>query len=108
MARDLARASTGYDPRAARLRGAQHGLRPLPPVRQRATTTCAPTTQAIGVTLDGGFAEYMRIPAAAVRQGNLMPIAEAVDPAVAALIEPFACVLRGQNALRIRPARWCW
>ena len=58
---------------------------------------------AIGITLDGAFAEYVRIPAAAVLQGNLMPIAEGVDPAVAALIEPFACVLRGQNALHIQP-----
>jgi L-iditol 2-dehydrogenase len=58
---------------------------------------------AIGVTSDGGFAEYVRIPANSVRQGNVIPISEAVDPAVAALVEPFACVLRGQNALRIQP-----
>jgi L-iditol 2-dehydrogenase len=58
--------------------------------------------QAVGVTLDGGFAEYMRIPAAAVAQGNVMPLAEGVDPAVAALIEPFACVLRGQDAVSVR------
>jgi len=58
---------------------------------------------AIGITLDGSFAEYMRIPAAAILQGNLIPIDESVDPAVAALIEPFACVLRGQDAVRIRP-----
>ena len=37
--------------------------------------------QAIGVTLDGGFAEYMRVPAAAVRQGNVMPVSRQVDPA---------------------------
>ena len=54
------------------------------------------------MTIDGGFAEYMRIPAAAVQQGNIMPISTAVDPAVAALIEPFACVLRGQTVLDIR------
>jgi L-iditol 2-dehydrogenase len=58
---------------------------------------------AIGVTIDGGFAEYVRIPASAVRQGNVIPISEAVDPAVAALLEPFACVVRGQNALHIQP-----
>lgn len=59
--------------------------------------------KAIGINIDGAFAEYVRIPAEAVSQGNLMPIAEDVDPAVAALIEPFACVLRGQNTLRIQP-----
>jgi L-iditol 2-dehydrogenase len=58
---------------------------------------------AIGVTSDGGFAEFVRIPANSVAQGNVIPISKAVDPAVAALVEPFACVLRGQNALHIQP-----
>jgi len=56
---------------------------------------------AIGVTSDGGFAEFVRIPANSVRQGNVIPISDSIDPAVAALMEPFACVLRGQNALHI-------
>ncbi|MBK9613822.1 alcohol dehydrogenase catalytic domain-containing protein [Candidatus Amarobacter glycogenicus] len=43
-----------------------------------------PDFQAIGINLDGAFAEFMRVPAPAIRQGNLMPISEAVDPAVAA------------------------
>jgi len=58
---------------------------------------------ALGVTIDGGFAEYVRIPENSVSQGNVIPISEDVDPAVAALIEPFACVLRGQNAVHIKP-----
>ncbi len=58
---------------------------------------------AIGVTSDGGFAEYVRIPANSVQQGNVIPISDNVDPAVAALVEPFACVVRGQNVLRITP-----
>jgi len=62
-----------------------------------------PNYQAVGVTIDGGFAEYMRIPEQAILQGNVMPISDSVDPAVAALTEPFACVLRGQNALNIQP-----
>ncbi len=59
--------------------------------------------QAVGVTMDGGFAQLMRVPAAAVRQGNIMPVGDTVDPAAAALIEPFACVLRGQAVLDIHP-----
>jgi len=59
--------------------------------------------EALGVTLDGAFAEYLRIPAKAVDQGNVMLISEQADPAVLALIEPFACVLRGQDALHIQP-----
>ncbi|MEJ2708457.1 MAG: zinc-dependent dehydrogenase [Anaerolineales bacterium] len=58
---------------------------------------------AIGITSDGGFAEYVRIPENSVQQGNVIPISESVDPAMAALIEPFACVVRGQNALHIEP-----
>lgn len=60
-----------------------------------------PNYEAFGITLDGAFAEYMRVPAAAIRQGNLMPVAEGVDPAVAALIEPLACVWRGQNKIGV-------
>ncbi len=59
--------------------------------------------EAIGITLDGGFAEYLRVPATAVLQGNVMPLNTGVDPAAAAMIEPFACVLRGQDAIRILP-----
>ena len=59
--------------------------------------------EAVGVTIDGGFAEYMRVPANSVEQGNVIPVSDQVDPAVVALIEPFACVLRGQNVLHIKP-----
>ena len=58
---------------------------------------------ALGVTIDGGFAEYMLVPEQAITQGNIIPINDDVDSAVAALLEPFACVLRGQNALAIQP-----
>jgi L-iditol 2-dehydrogenase len=61
-----------------------------------------PNFQAIGINLDGAFAEYMRVPEAAVGQGNVMPVSEEEDPAVAALIEPLACVLRGQNAVNLK------
>lgn len=60
-----------------------------------------PNYEAIGITMDGAFAEYLRVPAAAVRQGNLMPVRPEVDPAVAALIEPLACVWRGQNKVNV-------
>ena len=56
---------------------------------------------AFGVTMDGAFAEYLRIPAAAIMQGNLIPLEPGTDPVAAALIEPFACVLRGQNAVDV-------
>jgi L-iditol 2-dehydrogenase len=60
-----------------------------------------PDYEAIGITMDGSFAEYVRVPGEFLRQGNLMPVSEDLDPAVAALIEPLACVLRGQNAVHL-------
>ena len=60
-----------------------------------------PEYDAFGITFDGAFAEYMRVPAAAIRQGNLMRVADGVDPAVAALVEPLACVWRGQNKIAV-------
>jgi L-iditol 2-dehydrogenase len=61
-----------------------------------------PNYRAIGINLDGAFAEFMRIPADAIRQGNVMKLGKGEDPAIAALIEPLACVLRGQNAVNVR------
>jgi len=58
---------------------------------------------ALGVTMDGAFAEYMRIPAPMIWQGGLIPVASDPAPAGAALIEPLACVLRGQAPLSIGP-----
>ena len=60
-----------------------------------------PNFKAVGINLDGAFAEFMRVPAEAVRQGNVMLVNADQDPAVAALIEPLACVLRGQNAINL-------
>lgn len=57
--------------------------------------------QAVGITLDGGFADYVRIPAAAIAQGNIIPLPANVDPLAATLIEPLACVIRGQDPLDI-------
>jgi L-iditol 2-dehydrogenase len=61
-----------------------------------------PNFKAFGINMDGAFAEYMKIPAEAIQQGNVMPVDPEQDPAVAALIEPLACVLRGQNAVNVR------
>lgn len=43
---------------------------------------------------NGTFAQYLKIPAAIVRQ-NMLPIPEGLPDAIAALTEPLACVLHG-------------
>ena len=57
---------------------------------------------AIGITLNGAFAEFMKVPAPFLEQDNLIPFDSALDGAVVALAEPLACVLRGQQALGLR------
>jgi len=64
-------------------------------------TNLCPDCEAIGVTIDGAFAEYLRIPAAAVLQGNLIPLGDGVKPEVSPMIEPLACVMRGQTAVGV-------
>ena len=55
--------------------------------------------QAFGVTMDGGFAEYVRIPETAIRQGNVSPLKEDISYPAAALVEPLSCVYNGQKLL---------
>jgi L-iditol 2-dehydrogenase len=55
--------------------------------------------KAIGYEYAGGFAEYIKVPAAAVAQGNVIPIPASMSVERAALIEPLSCVLNGQEYL---------
>ncbi|MCU0514142.1 MAG: zinc-dependent alcohol dehydrogenase family protein [Anaerolineae bacterium] len=52
---------------------------------------------AVGVTRDGGFAEYV-----VVHEGNVFPIG-AISFKAAALIEPLACVVWGLKQVEIQP-----
>lgn len=54
-----------------------------------------PDYQALGVQLDGGFAEYVRIPGQAVRSGNVAVLPDSVTFGQATLIEPLSCVYSG-------------
>lgn len=59
--------------------------------------------EAFGINLPGGFAEYMVIPAKAIRQGNVTLLAEDISLTEAALVEPFSCVLNGQEIAGVYP-----
>jgi threonine dehydrogenase-like Zn-dependent dehydrogenase len=56
-----------------------------------------PDYQAFGISVDGGFQEYMRIPNSAIQGGNVFPIPDHLSYREAALVEPLSCVY---NALR--------
>jgi L-iditol 2-dehydrogenase len=54
----------------------------------------------MGFNCDGGFAEYMPLTGVNLTRGaNLLP--ENVDPALAALSEPLACCINGQELTRV-------
>ncbi|TLP77515.1 alcohol dehydrogenase catalytic domain-containing protein [Nesterenkonia sphaerica] len=50
--------------------------------------------QAFGYQIPGGFAEYVHVPAAAARAGNLVKV-NGVHPTSASIIEPLACAYNG-------------
>ncbi len=58
---------------------------------------------AIGYEYDGGFQETMRIPAAAIRRGNIFKAPYGLSFEVLALIEPLACCYNGNRRSRIGP-----
>lgn len=62
--------------------------------------------RALGINLDGGFAEYVRIPAQAVRAGNIVPMEDHVSYAEAAITEALSCVYNGISQCRIRPGEY--
>jgi threonine dehydrogenase-like Zn-dependent dehydrogenase len=62
-----------------------------------------PGYDAFGITLDGGFAEYMRITAPAIQQGNVVEIPEGLSFEEAALGEPLSCCFNAQQACHLAP-----
>lgn len=68
--------------------------------RQGLNNMC-PDYEAFGITLDGGFEEYLRVPGFAVARGNLFGLPAGLSYQAAALLEPFSCCVRGQDALRV-------
>lgn len=51
--------------------------------------------RAIGYEFDGGFAEYLIVPEAAVRSGHLYSLPESMSFEEGSLIEPLSCCLNG-------------
>jgi len=61
-----------------------------------------PETKAIGYYYSGGFAEFMIIPAPAIRQNAWVTLPENVSLLEGALIEPLSCAINAQNYLNIQ------
>jgi L-iditol 2-dehydrogenase len=58
---------------------------------------------AIGYHYNGAFAEYIKIPAKAVADGNVHKMPSGITFEHAALIEPLACCVNGQERGRVGP-----
>jgi L-iditol 2-dehydrogenase len=49
----------------------------------------------IGSTINGGFAEFVKIPERVIRVGGLVPVPDSLSDEQASLLEPLACCLNG-------------
>ena len=58
---------------------------------------------ALGVHMDGGFAEFVRIPGSAVRLGNVTPLDDSVSFEAGAANEAFACVFNAYERYNVFP-----
>lgn len=72
------------------------------PACLRGATNLCPDYQALGIHLDGGLAEYVRVPGAAVASGHLLRIPEELSDLDAVLLEPLACCVEGLETSGLR------
>jgi threonine dehydrogenase-like Zn-dependent dehydrogenase len=73
------------------------------PACRRGATNLCPDYQAFGIHLDGGMAEYLRLPRTAVAAGHLLSVPDGLLDLDAALLEPLACCVEGLLASDLRP-----
>jgi L-iditol 2-dehydrogenase len=69
---------------------------------RRGEQTACDALHTIGVHRDGGFAEYLALPAHAVAEGCVFPIPDSVSNEEAALIDPASCVVNGCELSRVK------
>ena len=60
-----------------------------------------PDTKAIGYFYPGGYAEYVIVPASAMKQNAVIKLPESISLKEGALIEALSCAINGQNYLDI-------
>jgi len=60
--------------------------------------------EAFGISIDGGFAEYMKVPYKAITNGNLIKIPENLSFLEASINEPFSCVYNAYESLKTCPS----
>jgi L-iditol 2-dehydrogenase len=68
----------------------------------RGLMNMCPAYSAFGIDRDGSHTAFVCIPAAAIAQGNVIPLSPGLSPLDAALAEPLSCVVNGIRAARVR------
>ena len=63
--------------------------------------TVCPNQESIGYQYDGGFAEYMVVPAKVLAVDGLNRIPDGLSFAEASVAEPFACAINAQELARV-------
>ena len=62
-----------------------------------------PDYEAFGISYDGGFEEYMKIPAEAITRGNVIEIPDGMSYKSAVISEPFSCCFNSFQLLNTKP-----
>jgi threonine dehydrogenase-like Zn-dependent dehydrogenase len=70
--------------------------------RQGYNNMC-PDYEAFGISVDGGFQDRMRVPAAAIRGGNVFEIPDGLSFEEAAVVEPLSCCYNAFKGLDVSP-----
>jgi L-iditol 2-dehydrogenase len=65
--------------------------------------TVCPNQTSVGYHYDGGFAEYLMVPASVLKVDGLNRIPDRVSFAEASIAEPLACVVNGQELADVSP-----
>jgi len=60
--------------------------------------------EALGITFNGAFAEYVRIPYQFIEQGNIFCLPDSITYEEASLAEPLSTIINGSEACKIKPA----
>ncbi len=68
---------------------------------RRGLNQLCPTYDAFGITLNGGFEEYLLVPGWAIERGNLFRLPDAASFEVGAIMEPASCCLHGQRKVQV-------
>jgi len=62
-----------------------------------------PEYKAFGISLDGGFAEYVRLPASAIQRGNVIALPGNLSDKESVLIEPLAACYNALTSCYLKP-----